>query len=128
MAVFKKYKPNQSQEIEMHKDAFDSARVKCHMEINHILSIEMLRDGGSLIVSFQSDDSCEYWIMLPIANINPRKPIFKAPILINRTTSIEVDLSYSSAQAWLNRLATFDSEQEDKELLNKMLDVVNEHT
>jgi hypothetical protein len=98
------------------------------MEINHILSVEMLRDGGSLIVSFQSDDSCEYWFMLPIANITPRKPIFGTPILINRTTSIEVDLSYSSAQAWLNRLATFVSEQEDKELLNKMLDVVNEHT
>ena len=98
------------------------------MEISHILSVEMLRDGGSLIVSFQSDDSCEYWIMFPIANFEPKNPIFKAPVLVNRTTNIEVHLSYSSAHAWLSRLATFISEREDKELLNRMLDIVNENT
>jgi len=98
------------------------------MEINQILSVEKLRDGGSLIVNFQSDDSCSYWLMLPIANFESENPKFKEPVLVNRTTSIEVDLSWSSAHAWLNRLATFINDSEDKELVNRMLDIVNENT
>lgn len=98
------------------------------MEINHVLSVEILRDGGSLIASFQSDDSCEYWLMLPIANFEQKNRKFKEPVLVNRTTNIEVCLSYSSAQTWLNRLATFIVDTEQKELLNKMHGIVNENT
>ena len=97
------------------------------MKVIHVLSVEKLRDGGSLIVSFQSDDSCEYWLMLPIANFNVKSPEFKSPVLVNRTTSIEVDLSYSSAHAWLERLAAFVGETEQKEVLSKMFGIVNEN-
>ncbi|WP_144395075.1 hypothetical protein [Pleionea sediminis] len=98
------------------------------MEINHVLSVEVLRDGGSLVVSFQSDDSCEYWLMFPIESFDLKSPVFKEPVLVNRTTSIEVGLSYNSAQAWLNRLATFIVEPEQKKVLSKMQGIVNENT
>ncbi|TQV73835.1 hypothetical protein FLL45_13280 [Aliikangiella marina] len=75
------------------------------MKINHIFRFEKLRDGGSLIVSFQSDDSCEYWVMFPVANLESKQTKFKNPMLVNRTTGLEVELSQLGAKQWLSRLA-----------------------
>ena len=77
---------------------------KENMEVQRIFRFERLRDGGSLIVSFQADDSCEYWVMFPIANFDLEKPRFKKPVLINRTTDKEISLSLDSAKQWLIKL------------------------
>ncbi len=77
------------------------------MKINHIFRFEKLRDGGSLIVSFQADDSCEYWVIFPITSIDVKNNKFKEAILINRTTGIEVNLSLGSAKQWLKRLEPY---------------------
>ena len=107
------------------------------MEINHIFRFEKLRDGGSLIVSFQSDDSCEYWVMFPIASIDMKKQKFKEAVLINRTTGIEVNLSLNSAKQWLKRLEpyfnqrpelSYISKESEAEIFNKMLALCQSNT
>ena len=76
------------------------------MVILHIFRFEKLRDGGSLIISFQADDSCEYWVMFPIANRDPSNPKYGEPTLVNRTTGIEVNLTHISARNWLKKIET----------------------
>ncbi|MDG9671270.1 hypothetical protein ONV78_26285 [Hahella sp. CR1] len=98
------------------------------MNISHILSVEELRDGGSLIVSFQSDDSCVYWLMFPKAGYEGEKVVFGSPALINRTTSIEIKLDWSSANAWLHRLETYIVNGEHRNLIDKMQGVIDAHT
>jgi len=107
------------------------------MKINHIFRFEKLRDGGSLIVSFQSDDSCEYWLMYPVASVDPKAPKFKEPILINRTTGVEVELSRSGAKQWLIKLKpmfyyreehSHVSKQSEEQILNDMLALSEEVT
>ncbi len=102
------------------------------MVISHIYRFEKLRDGGSLIASFQSDDSCEYWVMFPVANFEPENPIFKEPILVNRTTGIEINLSRSGARLWLKKLEPFFnsreelpnvSKQSENEIFGRMLEL-----
>ncbi|TQV74099.1 hypothetical protein FLL45_14680 [Aliikangiella marina] len=107
------------------------------MKIVHIFRFEKLRDGGSLIVSFQSDDSCEYWVMFPVANLESNLPKFKNPVLVNRTTGIEVELSRMGAKQWLNQLAPLFyardelphvSKYSEKRILGDMLALCDEST
>lgn len=99
------------------------------MEIKRIIRFEKLRDGGSLIVSFQSADSCEYWVMFPITK-DIEYAEYGSPVLINRTIGMEVGLSLGGAKQWLERLEPFFlqrpelpyvSKQTEAEIYKKML-------
>ena len=107
------------------------------MIISHIFRFEKLRDGGSLIVSFQSDDSCEYWVLFPIAIFDIGNPKFKEPLLVNRTTGIEVVLSIGEAKNWLDTLIPYFNERSElkhvskkseTEILNKILSLCKVNT
>lgn len=54
------------------------------MKIDHIYGFEKFRDGGSLVASFQGDDSCEYWVMFSIANMDCESPEYKPHVFTNR--------------------------------------------
>ncbi|WP_027709908.1 hypothetical protein [Zooshikella ganghwensis] len=97
------------------------------MNVSHVLSIEKLRDGGSLVVSFQADDSCEYWLMLPINISNGASEGYLPPVLVNRTTGIEIDLSWSGAKSWLQLLESY-IEEADYHLFNAIRSTVRENT
>lgn len=107
------------------------------VQISHIFRFEKLRDSGSLIVSFQTMDSCEYWIMFPKADGNIYSPIFGEPVLVNRTTGIEVNLSEDSAKHWLRNLEPYFnqrptlphvSKQTEIDIFNKMLQLCEDST
>jgi hypothetical protein len=107
------------------------------MEISHVFMFEKLRDGGSLVVSFQSKDSCEYWIMFPIVSFDVGNPEYQHPILINRTTGIEVHLSYSGAKQWLRKIEPYFIErpelphiakQSEEAIFNKMKSICEVNT
>ncbi len=109
------------------------------MEINHIFGFERMRDGGSLLVSFQSSDSCEYCVIFPINEYDIKHPKFKDPVLVNRTTRIEVDLTHIAAKQWLLRVMPLFNERQDRqqnyhdrenetEILNEMLTLCEENT
>ncbi|MBB6522277.1 hypothetical protein [Pseudoteredinibacter isoporae] len=96
------------------------------MNISHILSVEKLRNGGSLIVSFQADDFCEYWLMLPIKVCQGISSGYLPPVLVNRTLDIEVDLSWSVAKSWLHRLERY-IDKVDQPLFNTIWNAVDEN-
>lgn len=98
-----------------------------NMKILHILSVEELRDGGSLVIGFQADDSCSYWLMLPIIVRGVNEGTFGAPVLVNRTTAIEVDLSWVGANNWLCKLEYFIEDEEHKSTLNRMKVIIHQH-
>ncbi|MCE2029470.1 hypothetical protein [Sessilibacter corallicola] len=98
------------------------------MNVNHILSVEKLRDGGSLIISFQADDSCEYWLMLPKTGYEDDEIVYGSPVLINRTTSIEIDLKWSSANALLRRFESYIKKDRYQAILSKMQGVIDGNT
>ena len=77
------------------------------MDIINIHRFEKLRDGGSLVVSFQSSDSCEYWLMFPKVSGEIENPIFGNPTLVNRTTGIEVELSLDVSKQYLFTLEPY---------------------
>ena len=116
--------------VSVTSDAFSTSehRVKCFMNINHILSVEKLRDGGSLIISFQSHDSCEYWLMFPKTGYAGDEILYGSQALINRTTSIEVELEWSDANDWLHRLESYISNSGHLALVTKMQSVIDGHT
>jgi len=89
------------------------------MSISHIFRFEKLRDGGSLIVSFQRNDSCQYWLMFPKAGGDLDDPIFGEPVLINRTTGVEICLSLNSAKNWLRALEPYFEDREELTYVSK---------
>ena len=93
------------------------------MKIDKIFRFEVLRDGGSLIVSFQSIDSFEYWIMFPILKFHKTTPKFKNPILVNRTTDVKVQLSYLEAREWLAKLKPLFEERPELEYASKQSEI-----
>ena len=97
------------------------------MSISHIFRFEKLRDGGSLIVSFQRNDSCEYWVMFPKVDGDLESPLFGEPVLINRTTGIEVDLSLNSAKNWLKTLEPYFNEREELSYVSKESETIIFH-
>ena len=97
------------------------------MSISHIFRFEKLRDGGSLIVSFQRNDSCEYWVMFPKVDDDLESPLFGEPVLINRTTGIEVDLSLNSAKNWLKTLEPYFNEREELSYVSKESETIIFH-
>jgi hypothetical protein len=73
--------------------------------------------------------------MFPINQYDANNPTYKKPLLVNRTTGIEVDLSFDSAKQWLKTLEpyfhdreelSYVSKHEETKILNKMLDLCNE--
>jgi hypothetical protein len=107
------------------------------MEVSHFLRFEKLRDGGSLIASFQSSDSCQYWVMFPIVNGDQSHTQFREPVLVNRTTGIEVNLSSMGAKQWLKMLLPYFEQRPDMphfarsleiDILNKMLELCEINT
>ena len=71
-------------------------------------SVEMLRDGGSLCASFQGSDSCEYWLLLRIrlatVGLDMTERLgYEAPVLVDRTTQLETQLTWEHANALLGQ-------------------------
>jgi len=57
--------------------------------ISHVLSVEMIRDGGSLAADFCGADGCEYRLFFPIdLSMNtvglPEQRGYLAPIILDR--------------------------------------------
>jgi hypothetical protein len=96
------------------------------MKILHVLNVEKLRDGGSLVVAFQAADSCEYWLMLSIDSSSVEEHY--QPKLVNRATGIEVDLSWQDMKSWVNRISQVFREVIDSKVFIEFEGVVRAYT
>ena len=68
------------------------------------VSAEMLRDGGSLAMSFASRGD-RYWLLFPrsISEQSGRDQGYIRPVVVNRTLGIEHDVTWELARGWLEK-------------------------
>jgi hypothetical protein len=75
--------------------------------------------------------------MFPIAKLDAVKTEYKQPILVNRTTGIEINLTPAGAKKWLNTLVPFFeqrpelsyvSKQSETDVLEEMFGLCEENT
>ena len=73
--------------------------------IAHALSIEMLRDGGSLCASFQGTDGSQYWLLLPVVIAGPGTSAaahYGLPVIVERPFAPEeLQVSWEHARLLL---------------------------
>jgi hypothetical protein len=94
------------------------------IDINLILSVEKLRDGGSLAVLFQGNDSCEYMFMLPIKNAGQDFAGYLDPVLINRTTELFMKVNSNDAKVYLGQLKSYAVNEKQISFINLMINLV----
>jgi len=98
------------------------------IDVSIVVSTEMLRDGGSLGVSFQGNDSCNYMLVFPI-NKNAGNTIeYLSPVLLNQTTEIELNVGWQNVQTYLNQLKFMAQNKEQEKFINNMQGLVHAHT
>ena len=61
--------------------------------------------------------------MFPKVDGELETPIFGEPVLINKTTGIEVDLSLNSAKNWLIALEPYFDEREELSYVSKQYEI-----
>ncbi len=95
-------------------------------------SVEVLRDGGSLCASFQGSDSCEYWLLLRIRLAEVELDMierlgYEAPVLVDRTTQQESQLSWEHAKALLGQAQRMQPAKSDEPALEYMAKAIESH-
>jgi len=98
------------------------------LDVNLVLGAEILRDGGSLCITYQGKDSCQYWLLFPIKDFYAPEAGFKKPAIVNRSTNVDLYISWNDALIHLKQLKSLASKQEHKEFISKMLVIANENT
>ena len=75
-----------------------------------VLSVEMVRDGGSLAAVFQGSNGSEYWLFFEIDyQVLPSRGWerlgYKDPVVFERQTGIKTALSWQHAKIFLNQMS-----------------------
>lgn len=69
------------------------------------LSVEMLRDGGSLCASFQGANGSVYWLVLPIRLYGDDVGTYDPPVVVERPFApVEMQVSWSHAKTILRQV------------------------
>ena len=74
-----------------------------------VLSVEMLRDSGSLAAVFQGTDGCEYWVCLPIRlrklpGGEWERLGYQDPVVLDRLTDRQFPILWSQARTFLSQV------------------------
>jgi hypothetical protein len=77
--------------------------------INVVLSVEMIRDGGSLAATFLGSDGCEYWVFLPVrinklASGEWQRTGYEEPVILDRLTQRNIPITWQHAQIFLAQM------------------------
>lgn len=96
------------------------------VSISFFHGAERIRDGGSLVAEFQCGDGCLYSLMLPIKVFGVEPDEFKAPVLINRTADLELDIPVTDALATLHQLLGMVQSKKEKAILERMIRIVKD--
>jgi hypothetical protein len=95
-----------------------------------LLSVEMLRDGGSLAAMFQGADSAEYWLVLPVRTRElPSGSIerigYDMPVLVDRQTGQEKQVSWQHARTILSQARAMLQAEDDRQWLEYMVETAS---
>lgn len=61
--------------------------------------------------------------MFPIEKHDPIAPTYKSPVLINRTTGIEMDISRDNAKQWIETLKLYFDDRPELQYFSKANEV-----
>ncbi|NOT89759.1 MAG: hypothetical protein HOP03_16505 [Lysobacter sp.] len=96
--------------------------------ISHVLSVEMIRDGGSLAADFRGADGCEYWLFFPIdltshATGLPEECGYLAPTVLDRLCGREFAITWKHALVFLDQIEAFPLCETSQRWLSTMREV-----
>ncbi len=77
--------------------------------ISLVLSVEMIRDGGSLAAVFQGANGSEYWLFFELTTRELQSGAlerlgYKDPVVVERLSGISVGISWSQAEIMLHQM------------------------
>jgi hypothetical protein len=73
--------------------------------ISLALSVEMLRDGGSLCAAFQGTNGSVYWLVLPVQFESGVVKGYSNPVVVERPFAAEeIQVSWSHAEVLLHQI------------------------
>ena len=77
--------------------------------IGLVLSVEMIRDGGSLAASFQGSNGAKYWLFFELATRElPSGHLerlgYKDPVVVERQVGLPVAVSWEQAKIMLHQI------------------------
>ena len=93
--------------------------------ISLVLSVEMVRDGGSLAAVFQGSNGAVYWLFFPLRHQRLASGIFERlgyenPQVVERLTGVAVEISWQHAIVLLNQIRPLVPEHYDLQWLEAM--------
>ena len=88
-----------------------------------VLSVEMIRDGGSLAAVFQGADGAVYSLFLPLRHRTLPSGVFERlgydkPLVVEQNAGIEMEISWSRAAVLINQIRPLIRTSEDHRWLN----------
>ncbi|TQF70117.1 hypothetical protein [Pseudoalteromonas luteoviolacea] len=91
-----------------------------------IIDTEMLRDGGSLSISFQDIKLSQFVLIFPISR-TPNVE-FEKPVLVNVSLDIELSIGWDDSLCYLNQLVTVCKTNDQKSFIYNMMSVAKKFT
>jgi len=93
--------------------------------IGSLLSVEMIRDGGSLAAVFQGKDASNYWLFFPLrqkklASGQIERLGYNTPQIVDRLTGTSIDISWVHALMLVNQMEPLLRETSDRKWLDAM--------
>jgi len=95
-----------------------------------VLSVEMIRDGGSLGAVFAGGDGSEYWLFFPVRreSMDPdrsRIDGWSMPEIRERRTGLKNQVSWQHAKTLLSQMKAHVHDERQAALLGAMADVAS---
>ena len=93
--------------------------------VAQLLSVEMIRDGGSLAAAWTGGDGVEYWLFFPVTietidRDQGRISGWSAPVIIDRQFGISQALSWAHARIFISQFRGLAREARYVEILDVM--------
>jgi hypothetical protein len=98
--------------------------------VTNVISVEMIRDGGSLAVVFGGSDSAEYWLFFPVRTESvdadhTRIAGWGAPEIHERRTGLTTEISWQHAKTFIVQLKPHVRDPREVALLDAMIDIAS---
>jgi len=96
--------------------------------VTHVLSVEMVRDGGSLVAIWNGGDGVEYWLLYPVIveSVGPdhnRITGWDEPQVHARDTGAIHELSWQHAKILIDQFRPFAASARFLEILDAMKEI-----
>src|SRR5262245_21700002 len=96
--------------------------------IGLVMSVEMIRDGGSLAAVFQGSNGSEYWLFFPLRHRTLPSGVFERlgyaePVVIERQTNTEIKISWQRAIVFIQQIRPLIRESGHEKWLEVMEEV-----